>query len=85
MASEVGHIGALKLLLSHGAYVDSIDIQHGPSPLWCAAERGHAEVVELLLASGTEVDLTDNDGRTPLSRAAANDHEAVVDLLQRRG
>jgi ankyrin repeat protein len=42
-------------------------------------------VVKLLLASGAELDLTDHDGRTPLSRATANGHEAVVHLLQPSG
>jgi ankyrin repeat protein len=67
------------------AYVDSIDVQYGRSPLWRATERGHEEVVKLLLASGAELDLTDHDGRTPLSRATANGHEAVVNLLQPSG
>ncbi|KAJ6077690.1 ankyrin repeats (3 copies) domain-containing protein [Penicillium canescens] len=58
-------------------------------PLSTAAEGGHIGavklllMVKLLLASGAEVDLIDNDGRTPLSRAVANDYKAVVKLLQR--
>lgn len=48
-----------------------------------AAERGHTEVVKLLLANGAEVNLSDNDGRTLLSRATANGRKAVKELLER--
>lgn len=53
------------------------------SALWRAAERGHTEVVNLLLAKGAEVNLSDNDGRTLLSRATANGRKAVKELLER--
>ena len=40
-------------------------------------------VVRLLLArDDVDPDSKDNYGRTPLSRATANGHEAVVKLLQ---
>ena len=51
--------------------------------LHLAAYFGVEAVVQLLL--GTEkvdADSKDDDGRTPLWRAAANGHEAVVKLLQ---
>jgi ankyrin repeat protein len=38
-------------------------------------------VVKLLLDNGVNLDFQYKYGRTPLSRAAANGHEAVVKLL----
>jgi ankyrin repeat protein len=38
-------------------------------------------VVRLLLEGKAEIESKDSDGRTPLSWAAANGHEAVVRLL----
>jgi ankyrin repeat protein len=41
--------------------------------------------VRLLLEKGAERDSKDNNGRTPLSRAAMMGHEAVVRLLLEKG
>ena len=47
--------------------------------------EGHEAVVKLLLEQGAEVESKDEDGRTPLWRAARNGHEAVVKLLLEKG
>jgi len=39
-------------------------------------------VVRLLLDKGADIEAKDKDGQTPLSRAARNRQEAVVQLLQ---
>jgi hypothetical protein len=52
------------------------------SSMTIASYFGHNTVVKQLLESGkADVDLKDKDGRTPLSYAAENGHEAVVKLL----
>jgi len=53
--------------------------------LLSGAEEGNVEVVKLLLNKGANVDVKDNDGRTPLLWAAENRHEAVVRLLLDKG
>jgi hypothetical protein len=50
-----------------------------------AAYFGMGEVVNALVSSGRDPDPTDSHGRTPLSYAAANGHEAVVRLLLEKG
>ncbi|KAK3266631.1 hypothetical protein CYMTET_24756, partial [Cymbomonas tetramitiformis] len=49
------------------------------------AAHGHNEVVEALLAKGAQVDLADEDGRTPLYIAACNGRKEVVEALLAKG
>lgn len=63
-----GHSAVVELLLKHGVCIDNMDIEHGRTPLWWAADKGHVEVVKLLLGNGADKYLEDNDGRTPLYR-----------------
>jgi hypothetical protein len=54
--------------------------------LKCAINTGHEAVVELLIVrDDVDVNTKDKGGRTPLSRAALNGHEAVVKLLLEKG
>jgi len=53
--------------------------------LHLAAYFGLEEVVNVVLSSRRNLDLTDSYGRTPLSYAAENGHEAVVKLLLEKG
>jgi len=41
--------------------------------------------VKLLVEKGTSVDSKDSSSQTPLSRAAGNGYEAVVELLVEKG
>ena len=50
-----------------------------------AAYFGLEEAVNAVLSSRRDPDLTDSHGRTPLSYAAENGHEAVVKLLLEKG
>ncbi|CAJ1360139.1 unnamed protein product [Effrenium voratum] len=50
-----------------------------------AAEEGKLEALKLLLTSGADKEAEDNEGRTPLLRAAATGQTAVVAHLLREG
>lgn len=79
-AARNGHEAVVKLLLDHGAEINSND-NNGRKPLSLAARDGHEAVVELLLDRDAEINSNDNDGRTPLSFAAENGREGVVKAL----
>jgi len=76
------------LLLAHQAdsnlamVPDAEDGEGGFTPLITAAKNGHAAIVRSLLQAGGRKDAVTADGATPLSLAQANEHEAVVELLQ---
>ncbi|KAH7111518.1 hypothetical protein B0J13DRAFT_461972, partial [Dactylonectria estremocensis] len=87
VASYFGHSAVVKLLLQHGAEVDSKDKFYGGTPLWWAARNGHEAVVKLLLENGANIEAKSGKdyGATPLWQAARGGHEAVVKLLLEKG
>jgi len=50
-----------------------------------AAARGHSAVMNALIKAGCNKDAADQNGRTPLDRAADNGHAALVDALIKAG
>jgi ankyrin repeat domain-containing protein 17 len=50
-----------------------------------ACESGHTEVAEILLNSGAHIDQTENEGRTPLMKAARAGHTCTVRYLITKG
>ncbi|XP_062276407.1 cortactin-binding protein 2 [Scomber scombrus] len=55
------------------------------SALFAAAQNGHSECVKLLLSSGSSVDVSDENGFTPLHFAAAHGHCSCVQALLAAG
>jgi ankyrin repeat protein len=50
-----------------------------------ACESGHTEVAEILLNSGAHIDQTENEGRTPLMKAARAGHICTIRYLITKG
>jgi ankyrin repeat protein len=67
--------------------LDATSLTHNEKgPLSYLAEHGDDIVLAFLCASGKfNIESTSNDGRTPLSWAAENLHDAVVRLLLEQG
>jgi ankyrin repeat protein len=77
------HRDAVKLLLAHGADVNTKD-DSGWTPLHWAAHKGSKAVAELQLAHGTEVNAKDDGGFTPLHRAVKGSHKDVAEGCKRK-
>jgi|GEM_PF-3347348 len=84
LAASECHKDIIKLLLYHGADVNSINYDK-LSPLIFAAREGNRDLVELFLDYGAEVDHTNWVHRTALMYAVALGHTAIVKLLLDRG
>ena len=76
------HSSALRRLLTWGVSINKKDM-FGRTALHVACFNGvDIKDIKLLLTTGeVEVDCRDEDGQTPLSKAAERGHEAVVKLL----
>ena len=81
-ASRAGNIGAIKLLLEHGANLHNVG--HNPrrfTALHMAASYGHVDVVTLLLAAGARTDIKDSAGRTPADVAKIVGNSEIRQIL----
>jgi ankyrin repeat protein len=79
-----GHSEAVKLLLRHGANIET-KVGLGETPLLFASRGGDVETVRTLLAAGAKVNSATGEGNTALIEAAANGHTDVVELLLAAG
>ena len=57
----------------------------GNTPLHFAALKGDAGIIRLLLEHNVDVNVVNYQGDTPLQDATDNDHDDVVEILQRAG
>lgn len=64
-ACELGDLPEVKDLVKCGALLSAQDI-FGETGLHYAAENGHYEVVQVLVRAGADMEILDDDGRTPL-------------------
>jgi ankyrin repeat protein len=73
-----------RVLLTHAADVNVV--QHGGwTPLQQAAAHGNIGLVKLLLEKGADISAKADDGRDAVALAQTGNHQAVVDLLEKRG
>ncbi len=87
-AVHQGNMNVLRALEKHGADFLIVD-ENGDSLLNivsdCSDARIQVEMTQFLIDKGVEIDMVNNDGKTPLSKAVENSNEAVVQLLVQNG
>jgi ankyrin repeat protein len=81
VAALMGRKETAKVLLDHGAEVDS-RAEDGRTPLMLAANKGDQDLVSLLLQAGADPTLTDKSGATAGSLAAAKGYKELAGRLQ---
>lgn len=85
VASSVGALACVRVLLKHGADVNKAS-SSGSVPLMVAVQNGHINVVEELVNTGeVDIDGQNEEGATPLIIAASNGHVELTRLLVESG
>ncbi len=80
LASEAGHVEAVRVLLAAGADGDAYD-DSGETPLFAASWMFESEIIRLLLAAGANVNVVNRAWHTPLWFAVLNNDPELVKLL----
>ena len=86
VALTSGQVEAAEMLLAPTSEAGLLDAQGSTrydrkNALMWASKRGMTSMVQKLVALPTDVELTDEDGRTALMLAAANGHEKEAEIL----
>ena len=86
MASRKGHVETAKLLLSRGAYTNTMN-KRGQTTLHAAVsgEKDCPELCQILLKHGANIDAVDENGCQPLHLASFNGHLTTGRLLMAHG
>jgi ankyrin repeat protein len=80
LASIEGYLEIMKLLIFHGADVNSKN-DSGNTPLIWASKFGYLEIVKLLIDNNADVISKNKDGKTPLIIAKKNERFDIVNYI----
>ncbi|XP_077409725.1 ankyrin repeat and SOCS box protein 2-like isoform X2 [Vanacampus margaritifer] len=80
IAAQSGQVAPLRLLLRHGADINS-QAADGATALHEAAKNGHVEIVDFLLSQKADANITGKAGLLPLHVAARKENETIVSML----
>ncbi len=83
LASKGRNLGILLLLIDSGANLNAIGLD-GSTALHKSAAAGYTEIVRTLLYHGAISNFKNNFGDTPLSLAAKNNQQAVIQIIMSR-
>ena len=89
MASYLGHLDIVELLVENGAHIDHKDTRGGWTALTLAAVQGHNHIVEYLIIEGAKLNEQNLKGDTALILACAsndgNNYLKIIGLLLDEG
>lgn len=86
IASRMGYVDVVKLLIKYGAKVDEPRSPKGRTPLMAAlAYSNGIEIAKVLVENGANVNARASDGTTPLIIASAGAKYNVVEYLIKKG
>ena len=80
LASIKGNLEIMKLLIFHGADVNSMN-DSGNTPLIWASKFGYLEIVKLLIDNNADINSKNNFDNTPLIIAKKNKHSNIVNYI----
>ncbi|CAG8943942.1 unnamed protein product [Penicillium salamii] len=83
-ASQNGHHDIARLLIKHGAHVNSQDKYQGTA-LWAACRAGHDRIVQMLLEHGADANTGDDAHGRPLETASFHGRRNIVEALLAHG
>jgi ankyrin repeat protein len=84
LASMLGDIEMVKLLLQQGIKNDDIRRHNGSTPLHVASKNGHTAIVNLLLTHGAAIDNQTTNKLSALFLAARSGNYDIVELLLKK-
>ena len=85
MASEMGSLAIVKMLITANANVNEKARHHLGSPLYIAAKKGHTEVADALIEAGAVVNIKESKTEIPLHAAIESGSLAIVKALIKAG
>ncbi|KAL0589014.1 Ankyrin repeat and SOCS box protein 12 [Plecturocebus cupreus] len=84
LAASYGHLSCLRVLLAHGADVDSLDVK-AQTPLFTAVSHGHLDCVRVLLEAGACPGGSIYNNCSPVLTAARDGAVAILQELLGHG
>ena len=81
LASEKGYLDLVKILLEHGADVNSTTGDYDYTALMYASKYEHIKIVQILLKHGADVNIQNRNGFTALIYASENGFVKIVKML----
>ena len=85
MAASKGHVQTVNLLLSYAGIELDTQSDTGSAALHFAAKNDHLDIVKQLVSAGANINLTNNNGHTPLSWAQEQKIEPIASYLKIKG
>jgi ankyrin repeat protein len=80
-AAAYGNLKMVKILMYHGANVNSVKEENGLSPLHVASKQGHFEVCKYLMTHGANVNEKTKHGFSAYDLAKSNGHILLADFF----